>query len=108
MALAGGCTGWENVCGTSKFAAAPVVTDPFLVSMAGGVPDRLARLANYVRCGDLSIARLPPSRMASDGGCTGGENVPRKTIQFAASRGRRPLPREYGRRRARWIGPADK
>ena len=79
MASAGGCTGGENVVGkTSEFAAAPVVADPLLVIMAGGVADRLARLGNVVVCGDLSVARLPPSRMMSAAGCTGGGECPRK------------------------------
>ena len=85
MASAGGCTVWENVRGkTSEFAAAPVVADPLLVSMAGGVAAGLARLGNVVVCGNLSVARLPPSRMASAGGCTVGENVP-GTSEFAAA-----------------------
>ena len=75
MASASRCTGGVNFCGTSKFAAAPVVTDPLLVSMAGGVPHGLARLRHDIPCGNLSLARLPPSRMASAGGCTVGENV---------------------------------
>ena len=72
MATAGGCTVGENVRGTSKFAVAPVVADPLLVSTAGGVADGSARLGNVIACGDLALARLPPSRMASAGGCTGG------------------------------------
>ena len=45
MASAGGCTVWENVRGkTSEFAANPVVADPLLGSMAGGVPDGSARV----------------------------------------------------------------
>ena len=81
MASGAGCTGGENVRGTSDFAASlvvadpllvimagapggetspaklfnlplPGVADPFLVSMAGGVPDGLAPLTNDVPCGD--------------------------------------------------------
>ena len=79
MASAGGCTVGENVPGTSEFAAAPVVADPLLVSMAGGVPDGSALLGNVVALGDLALARFPPSRMASAGGCTGGKMPAVKT-----------------------------
>ena len=72
MASAGGCTVGENIPGTSEFAAAPVVADPLLVSMAGGVADGSARLGYISACGDLALARLAPSRMASAGGCTVG------------------------------------
>ena len=56
MASAGGCTGGGNVPRTSEFAAAPMVADPLLVSMEGGVPDGLAPLRNDVPCGNLSLA----------------------------------------------------
>ena len=81
---AGGCTVGENVPGTSEFAAAPVVADPLLGSMAGGVPDGSALLGNVVALGDLALTRFPPSRMASAGGCTVGENVC-GTSEFAAA-----------------------